>query len=170
MWTKALVLIVMGLTASLVEARMYQWTDADSGNTQLSGNPPSWYRGQTRGPRIFVFEQGRLIDDTSIAVEEPERQALRANAFRQAGEMATLAQARRAAQARASLKDAESDSSMSLDEPFADDPRLVDTVTEEPVEAQTDNTIATLKALIEAWDIQRTQDAKEIIDSQIDDF
>jgi len=27
-----------------VQAQMYQWTDPESGTTQLSGKPPAWYR------------------------------------------------------------------------------------------------------------------------------
>lgn len=60
---------------------MYQWLDAESGSTQLSGKPPVWYRGTVSGPRVFVFDNGRLIDDTGIAVDDDVRQQLRQKAF-----------------------------------------------------------------------------------------
>jgi hypothetical protein len=63
-------------------ARMYQWVDPGTGTVQLSGTPPPWYRGGPEaGPRVFVFEQGRLVDDTSRSVAEEQAQALRATAF-----------------------------------------------------------------------------------------
>jgi len=63
-------------------ARMYQWVDPGTGTVQLSGTPPPWYRGGPEaGPRVFVFEQGRLVDDTSRSVAAEQAQALRATAF-----------------------------------------------------------------------------------------
>ncbi len=62
-------------------ARMYQWADAQTGTVQLSGAPPAWYRGAQPGPRVFVFENGRLIDDTARALPAPEAALLRATAF-----------------------------------------------------------------------------------------
>jgi hypothetical protein len=62
-------------------ARMYQWVDAQTGTVQLSGAPPAWYRGAQPGPRVFVFENGQLIDDTARAMTAPDAAALRATAF-----------------------------------------------------------------------------------------
>ncbi len=62
-------------------ARLYQWVDPGTGTTQMSGRPPAWYRGSQGGPRILVFEAGRLIDDTAREVPDAEQSALRAHAF-----------------------------------------------------------------------------------------
>lgn len=51
--------------------RMYQWTDPSTGRTHFSGRPPHWYR-KGDGPRVLVFEDGRLVDDTAHpAVDVP---------------------------------------------------------------------------------------------------
>ncbi|MEM7540712.1 MAG: hypothetical protein AAF384_03895 [Pseudomonadota bacterium] len=65
-------------------ARLYQWESPDSGKMQMSGSPPAWYRSQEIGPRVFVFERGQLVDDTSIAVSDAQRQELRTVAFERA--------------------------------------------------------------------------------------
>lgn len=62
-------------------ARMYQWVDAESGNVRLSGEPPYWYRSLDGGPRVLVFEDGRLIDDTAIRLSPEQRKAYREAAF-----------------------------------------------------------------------------------------
>lgn len=64
-----------------VAARMYQWVDPASGRTQLSGTPPAWYRSGGDNPRVFVFENGHLVDDTGIAVKDAERRRLRQKAL-----------------------------------------------------------------------------------------
>ncbi len=69
------------LMAGPLEARMYQWVNPASGHTQFSGKPPAWYRSKAGGPRVFVFENGRLVDDTDREVSEVERQTLRTQAF-----------------------------------------------------------------------------------------
>lgn len=76
-----LFLISLLLTSGHVYARMYQWSDPDTGTTQFSGKPPAWYRGTTGGPRVFVFESGRLIDDTAVDVSDDIRQQMRQQAF-----------------------------------------------------------------------------------------
>ena len=63
------------------QARMYQWINPSSGNTQLAGNPPTWYRSPQGGPRVLVFERGKAIDDTAIVVPEGTRGELRSQAF-----------------------------------------------------------------------------------------
>lgn len=77
-------LILLPLIALSVSARMYQWTEPATGITQLSGKPPPWYRSAAGGPRVFVFENGRVIDDTGIQVSDTERQQLREKALVQA--------------------------------------------------------------------------------------
>ena len=64
-----------------VQAQMYQWIDPETGTTQLSGKPPAWYRSDGRGPRVFVFNRGKVVDDTGIVVSDEERVRLRTKAF-----------------------------------------------------------------------------------------
>ncbi len=78
---KQTLLVLLLSVTTVVEARMYQWTDPDVKTTQLSGTPPAWYRSVARGPRVFVFAKGRLIDDTAIEVTEETRQRMRQQAF-----------------------------------------------------------------------------------------
>ena len=64
-----------------VGARMYQWINPETGTTQFSGKPPTWYRSGDGGPRIFVFENSRLIDDTARVLVPAERDRLQRQAF-----------------------------------------------------------------------------------------
>jgi len=77
-------LVVIAITPA--HARMYQWQDPDTGTTQLSGKPPGWYRNGRIGPRIFVFDNGKIIDDTDIVLSDVHRDLMRQRAFIQAEE------------------------------------------------------------------------------------
>lgn len=71
-------MLALGLILTArAEARMYQWTNPESGNVQLAGAPPAWYRSANPGPRVLVFDNGELIDDTAVPVAEEQRVALR---------------------------------------------------------------------------------------------
>lgn len=74
-------LFLLLLITTIVDARMYQWTEPDTGTTQLSGKPPAWYRSDKGGPRVFVFDNGRLIDDTAVEVTDDVRLGIRQQAF-----------------------------------------------------------------------------------------
>lgn len=63
------------------EAPLYQWQDPESGRTQMSGRAPGWYRGLQEGPRVLVFRDGVLVDDTAVAVSDELRAQLRAEAL-----------------------------------------------------------------------------------------
>ena len=76
---------VVLLSIAPATARLYQWRSATTGSTQLSGLPPAWYRSGEQGPRVFVFENNQLVDDTGIAVSIERREALRREAFDQPG-------------------------------------------------------------------------------------
>lgn len=76
-----LLIVLLFVFSHHVNARMYQWTEPDTGSTQLSGKPPAWYRSAEGGPRILVFENGRLIDDTAVEVEDAVRFNMRQQAF-----------------------------------------------------------------------------------------
>lgn len=83
---------VVGLALGAVsaDARMYQWMSPSTGSLQMSGEPPPWYRSQGDGPRVYVFEDGFLVDDTAIDVSDARKRALRRNAFAELSERRTL--------------------------------------------------------------------------------
>ena len=72
---------MLSLISISAQARMYQWNDPDSGTTQLSGKPPAWYRSNKDGPRVIVFDKGRIVDDTNIRVSDDDRESLRLEAL-----------------------------------------------------------------------------------------
>lgn len=74
--------LAIPLLAAPAEGRMYRWTSPESGRTQLSGQPPAWYRSGPAGPRVLVFENGWLIDDTAVSVSQAQGETLRKQAFR----------------------------------------------------------------------------------------
>jgi hypothetical protein len=125
------------------EARMYHWVDPVTQSVQLAGKPPPWYRSETVGPRVVVYERGRVVDDTRRAVAAGDRETLRATAF---GEASTT---------NASLN-------TTADVPAENVPRAVDPTATVAVEPKTElpnrevpptpDQLATFKALLEAWD------------------
>ena len=78
-----LIVVALALAATPAAARIYQWVDPDSGNVYLSGSPPAWYRSGARGPRVVVFEGGKVVDDTGRQTSEEESAALREKALLQ---------------------------------------------------------------------------------------
>ena len=78
---RSTVIILCLCCSTPVAARMYQWVDPQTGTTQLSGKPPPWYRSGDRGPRVYVFDNGKVIDDTGIRVSDSERERLRNEAL-----------------------------------------------------------------------------------------
>jgi hypothetical protein len=84
-----IVLLMTLLMLGAAQARMYQWVDPRTRHTQMSGTPPAWYRSGQPGPRVFVFENGQIIDDTLIAVSDDRRQALREEAFKNVSPIST---------------------------------------------------------------------------------
>ncbi len=75
-------LLLLTSTAAATAARMYQWQDADSKSIQFSGVPPAWYRGPDGGPRVRVYEGGKLIDDTYVRLSAEDDRNMRDTAFR----------------------------------------------------------------------------------------
>lgn len=136
------------------QARMYQWVSPNSGRTQISGKPPAWYRSGLTGPRVFVFENGRLVDDTARPLSEAERASMRDAAF--AGDAALAPSA-------AAVPDAEG----SLDEPLGtpDEGFTADEVPGTPTAPEPpDETIARLKGIIDAWERQQTEEARRLLE------
>lgn len=160
-------------TAS-ADARMYQWTDPDTGTTQLSGKPPTWYRSEQGGPRVFVFEKNRIVDDTAIEVSTGERESLRRQAFLKAEEDRTAA--REKALAAEELKSSfKRDGSLQGDaaEMVEEVPEVVP---EEDAEAEAeeemaempadDKTLEELRELIREWEEQQAREARQKLEMQ----
>ncbi|MGH8578592.1 MAG: hypothetical protein ACREVK_00230 [Gammaproteobacteria bacterium] len=151
--------LILVLLAPLSQARMYQWINAESGSTQLSGKPPSWYRGVGHGPRVIVFEKGKIVDDTRTQVPEWQRERLRAEAFGlslpgapdDAGGLKELAQ---------KLKE------------IADSEQFLGSLVEQAEEQEqkrgepAQSTVEQLKAVIAAWDKLKIEQAKTVVDDK----
>ena len=80
----SLIFFLLLSSTAVSEAQMYQWVNPRTGTVQLSGAPPSWYRGAQGGPRVLVFDQGKVVDDTAIRVPARRRRELREAAFQAA--------------------------------------------------------------------------------------
>lgn len=153
---------VIALACVNAHARMYQWSHPSSGVVQLSGAPPAWYRGAVEGPRVLVFDNGQLIDDTAIAVGEPLRESLRAAAFMDADTPPAV----NAADAQTRIPE--------IDAPLAADPERgeIGTAPEPPAsdpenapspEVTVEQTVAELKSLLDAWDSRRRDEARSLL-------
>jgi hypothetical protein len=79
--TRLLIVLLM-MVSTAAAARMYQWQDPHSKSVQFSGVPPSWYRGPGDGPRVRVYEGGKLVDDTYILLAPEDDKSMRDIAFR----------------------------------------------------------------------------------------
>ena len=77
-----LLLLLLLLMSTAAGARMYQWQDPNSKSMQFSGVPPAWYRGIGSGPRVRVYDGGKLIDDTHIRLSPEDDRSMRDMAFR----------------------------------------------------------------------------------------
>jgi hypothetical protein len=87
------------------DARMYQWTSPSTGNVQMAGDPPSWYRSDGDGPRVLVFDGGYLVDDTNIDVSSSRKRVLRKDAFDELNRRRTLDAIKRIAKGRGTAAD-----------------------------------------------------------------
>lgn len=134
-------------------ARMYQWVDAQSGTVQLSGSPPAWYRGTQAGPRVFVFENGRLVDDTARRLPAEEAAMLRAVAFGAPASASPVLSA--------PLFDAPAPSSLPPGEALT----LPTTAAAPSPEDSTSRQIAEFKALLEAYDRAQDEAAHDALDA-----
>jgi hypothetical protein len=172
--TSFLIIALLATLASApAQARMYQWVNAQSGRTQMSGKPPAWYRSDRVGPRVFVFENGRLVDDTAKTVSLEERASLRSRAFAISAQEAEAARQAAAEKQRGAdgkkLASAEQDSVTGIKEKSALERGFGDTDTApteaKPAEAP-DATIARLKSIINAWEDQQTVEAKRLLEER----
>ncbi len=161
-----LFLTVFGISA---EARMYQWTDSETGTTQLSGKPPAWYRTGDRGPRIFVFESGQLVDDTGIRVSEEQRERLRDSSLNIANEESIREKAKSVLSKQEKTKPRKSELDELEEELEEVEEKLaeVEPEEEEPETITAEDlsglTIDDMKQLIGEWEQTQRDKAKEII-------
>ncbi|MGQ0594638.1 MAG: hypothetical protein ACT4QB_18985 [Gammaproteobacteria bacterium] len=144
-----------------VSARMYQWVDAGTGTTQMSGRPPAWYRGSQAGPRVLVFDDGRLIDDTARPVPDAERDDLRTQAFAPEPEAPTPTK-----DGVAGGVDAEPPSPIETAGPKAAPVEGPKVGAEVPIPRVDQATIERLKAILGEWDRRQTEEAKRFLDGQ----
>ena len=142
-----------------VEARMYQWLDPDSGTTQLSGKPPYWYRSTETGPRVFVFENGRIIDDTAVLLTDEHRNKMRQKAFAYVEEQQKLQQTK-----------TQSDTELTEDSLEEELELAASDEADAAGESETDNssqfmqmTMEQMRTLIQDWENTQTEKAREII-------
>jgi hypothetical protein len=171
MFRYLLVIFIIFFSHSAI-ARMYQWVDPENGTTQLSGKPPAWYRSKEDGPRVYVFERCKIIDDTSIRVSDEQEKILRLRAFLKVEEDKETARKKiRAAEEMKALMEMKPTAEMESSTLFADEHDLV--ILEEVKlknknereEAEEKQAIGEeLRALIEDWESQRTDEAKELLD------
>jgi hypothetical protein len=156
---------------------MYQWVNPVSGRTQFSGKPPPWYRSDVGGPRVFVFEGGRLLDDTAIHVPEGERQALRNQAIQAANltGQAPIEKTLKPPETRSSdASEGKGQSPEKLDAEQGADAKSARTgegidFPKELLEGNQESdseAIERLKSVISDWDKRRTEEAKRFIEGE----
>ncbi len=180
---RKIICLFMVLSVVSVEARMYQWVNPTTGNSQMSGKAPSWYRSETGGPRVLVFEKNVLVDDTAVYVSEEQRlefrnKALQIEASDQKSSL-TSSQAIAAFEEKiealiespvleeylkkppqqAPISDQELADGLKNDEPVKPAENSVKKESESP-----DDRIERLKLLISAWDKNRTEEAKSLLE------
>jgi len=163
---KIILFIILIQFTSITYARMYQWNDPDTGTTQLSGKPPAWYRSVDGGPRVFVFENGRLVDDTGINLSEQESDRLRQLALLRAEQdrQAAIAKLQQASQQRAILELQSRDTTeveTAIQVPVRDAPVIEQRAPEQPAGPSAEE----LRALIEQYEQLRTQDARQLVET-----
>ncbi len=167
-----------------VQAQMYQWADPETGTTQLSGKPPAWYRSAEGGPRVFVFNRGKVVDDTGIEVSDEKRSSLRIKAFIAAEEdrVAANQKAMEAAKLKAAMQ--RNNEEMSEDELLEEEEThehqvessevmvLEELEDEEMIEKEMsseEESVEKLKELIADWEDKRTEDARALLEKEADE-
>ncbi len=162
-------LMVLLFFCQSTQAQMYQWVDPETGTTQLSGKPPAWYRSAEGGPRVFVFNRGKVVDDTGIGISDEQRKTLRTKAFVRAEEdrLAAKEKIMEAARLKAMIdKNAEISSGRTgEDSEFTDESQEIVAI-EAPDETEIgeeDKSIEKMKALIAEWENQRTEEARALL-------
>ena len=140
--------------AASASARMYVWVSPQSGSVEMSGTPPAWYRGELGGPRVQVFDNGNLLDDTAIAPSARHDEELREAAFEESEQRKQAEAIKRLERAarRERLKLAEADR---LGEFQSEETQEIETAQanpDDPPESLDQNMIDRLKNIINQWD------------------
>ena len=166
--------IFLLLTTSIVEARMYQWVEPGVETTQLSGKPPAWYRTEAGGPRVFVFDNGRLIDDTGIAVSETVRKKLREDAFiiAEQDRQKVLEKMAKAEQIKNSQNSPDLEQSDNDDEPQTepDENEVLELLTDALFPEEEQNTVEETKSydelrqIISDWEAAQSESARQALE------
>ncbi len=163
-----IIFVLLLISTQTASARMYQWVDPESGSTQLSGKPPMWYRSTESGPRIFVFEKSKVIDDTAIEVSNAERDRLRQRAFLQADEDKERAKEKilhsKRLDAVLKQQQASKQAEMDRDKPLAPlvlEEEEVEEVT--PKKLEQAETLEEMRKLIEDWEKAQTDKARNVL-------
>ena len=165
---RILFILLLSYSAT-ISARMYQWVDPESGTTQLSGKPPMWYRSAQSGPRVFVFEKSKVIDDTGIEVSVLESERLRQRAFLQADEDRELAREKLLESKRLDAALMQKQAALAKDEEQKE-PLVEEFIEEEVPEAlpaaskEEPTTIEQMRKLIADWEKATTEKARGLLD------
>jgi len=147
-------------------ARMYQWDDPDTGTPQLSGKPPYWYRGDESGPRVYVIDDGRVIDDTAVKVTDAQRRQLREAAFLRAEQdeaqfKAKLEEAERLKQQRDANREEALAAEPAATPPAGEVPPVEAAPAAEPDPAAAEGDA--MRALVVEWERIRKEEAEKIV-------
>lgn len=150
---------------------MYQWVDPATRITQLSGKPPVWYRSSKGGPRVIVFENNRVVDDTSIAVSAVEQERLRRQAFLEAetsreSAKEKLLQAKRLqaiSELMSTAKDEDAAETPAATQQAAVPVPIVKNATAPPDVSNT-AVVDQMRKLIEDWEKKNAESAKAVIE------
>lgn len=161
-------LLLLVLPAS---ARMYQWTDPDSGRTHLSGHAPPWYRGAGDGPRVFVFERGRLVDDTARQVSPETRRQLREQAL-DSGDSGRNGPRQQQVAAPQGVRDGQADDVLSPIPPVPGTDNALEAVGQQPaagasmVEGLSAAEVQLMRQRIAEWEARNQQRARELLGTE----
>ena len=157
--------LVLLVTCPAAQARMYQWNDPDTGTPQLSGKPPYWYRGDESGPRVYVIDNGHVIDDTAVQVSDAQRRQLREAAFMRAEQDETRFKAKlEEAERLKTQRDAGREEALAAEQAAAPPPKEAPPAKPEAApQSDADTKANSMRALVEEWEKIREETAKKVI-------
>ncbi|NNE38098.1 MAG: hypothetical protein HKN08_07315 [Gammaproteobacteria bacterium] len=163
---KLLIILTLLALSLSAHARMYQWIDPDTNTTQLSGKPPYWYRSGEPGPRVIVFDNGKVIDDTGVNVSDIENVRLRQQALIivEQDRLSAIEKLRQAELQKAAFGvDEEEDEPMEI----ILDPVMEESTVDEGRQAEADDSEIEqqMRELLEQYEALKTESAKDVIES-----
>ncbi|MBT7951635.1 MAG: hypothetical protein HN764_08430 [Gammaproteobacteria bacterium] len=128
-----------------------------------------WYRSADGGPRVFVFDNSKVIDDTGIAVSDEQREHLRQKAFLRAdkdkaGAREKLLKAKTMNAALLQKKKMEEVAQQKLEPVVEEVPiQLPELSSEKPSMSEEATTQEQMRQVIEAWEKVKTERAKDLL-------